>query len=69
MVALAVNEPLVPTTVSRKLPTGAFDVAETVSVPDVVPSLGGVSVPGPATVTPVGIAPTHAREVLTGAEK
>ena len=66
---LALSEPLVPTTANRKLPTVAAEVAESVSVPDVIPSAGGVRVPGPLKVTPAGPDPTHVTVVLTGDEK
>jgi hypothetical protein len=57
---LADKEPLVPTTDSTKLPTEAPGAAERVSVPDAIPPLGGVSVPGPEIVMPVGAGPTQA---------
>lgn len=62
-------EPLVPTTDSTKFPTEAVSAAVRASVPDVEPPLGGVSVPGPEIVTPVGVGPTQVVYVFTVDEK
>ena len=44
-------------------------MAEIVTGPEVEPPGGGVSVPGPVTVTPTGVEPTHVAYVFTGDKK
>lgn len=61
--------PLVPMTDRRYVPSVGLDVAEIMSGPEVDPPGGGVSVPGPDTVTPDGVGPTHVVVVFTGDKK
>lgn len=51
------------------MPTEALAAAVRVSVPDAVPSGGGVNVPGPVIVIPDGVGPIQVAYVFTGDEK